>query len=245
MTRRIGLLTSSLLLVLVAGATARAQTADEIVARNLEAKGGLARIRAVQTIKQTSAVTISGLPGTIVVYDKRPNLSRQELTVTVQGKTMTSINAFDGTTVWGINPLSGIDTPTVATGEQAAEIKRQADFDGPFIDAKAKGYTITLVGTETLGPESVYHLHVTDKEGHETQIYLDTKTALEVKVVRQVATMGEVAQTLSDYRDVRTTVTGRNPTTGEPITQEVAMTVQKVEFNLPFEDSLFKMPGKE
>ncbi len=117
-----------------------AQTAnvDDIVAKNIQAKGGLDRLHAINTIKQTSQFTMQGGQASVVIYNKRPNLMRQEMTVGGQR----IINAFDGTTPWIINPLAGVRTPIVVTGPQADAIREQADFDGTLIDYKAKGYRV-------------------------------------------------------------------------------------------------------
>ena len=62
---------------------AEAQTVDEIIARNTEARGGQAAIDAVQSIRQTSTLVLPGAEATVIVYGKRPNLMRQELTIAV------------------------------------------------------------------------------------------------------------------------------------------------------------------
>ena len=104
--------------VALAGTRANARqnpSVDEIVAKNLQAKGGLEKLRAVTSIKQTSRLSLpGGLEATVTVYGKRPNLTRQELNVAATGQTM--VSAFDGTTAWSLNPMMGASTPTVARG---------------------------------------------------------------------------------------------------------------------------------
>ena len=64
---------------LVAGLRASSQTVDELIARNLESKGGLARMRAIQTMKQTRRMNLQGMEAPVTVYAKRPNMVRQEI----------------------------------------------------------------------------------------------------------------------------------------------------------------------
>ena len=55
----------------------QAQTVDEIVARHIEARGGEARLKAVQTIKMTRTVAAGiGSALKVTVYKKRPALMR-------------------------------------------------------------------------------------------------------------------------------------------------------------------------
>ncbi|HEY6358008.1 MAG TPA: hypothetical protein VIX35_07165, partial [Vicinamibacterales bacterium] len=154
---------------------AQAQTVDEIVARNIEARGGLEKIKAVQSIKQTSHLKIQGMSATLTLYAKRPNLSRQE--VTIAGATV--IAAFDGVNAWGVNPMAGQTTPQALTGPPADQVRRQADFDPPLLDYHAKGTKVEFVGTEPDGARTVIHLRITDKVGVVTNCYLDSQTALE------------------------------------------------------------------
>jgi outer membrane lipoprotein-sorting protein len=222
---------------LVAGLRASDQTVDELIARNLESKGGLARMRAVQTSKQTSRMNMQGMESPLVVYAKRPNMVRQE--ISTGGRTM--IMAFDGVTPWVVNPLVGSTTPIQLTGPQADSLRQDADFDGPFVDYRDKGLTIELVGTETLGTAKVHHLKLTSRKGVIQHYYLDATTALEVKLVTETDT-ATVEQEFSDFREVegikfpfviRTSINGMKQ--GE-------IRVEKVEFNVKLDDALFRMP---
>jgi outer membrane lipoprotein-sorting protein len=109
---------------------ASAQTVDELVAKNIQAKGGEQAIRAVQTIKQTASMAMQGMEATMTIYAKRPNQMRQEINVAGQQ----IIVAFDGTTVWTINPMMGATSPTAMTGAEGEMMKDQANFDGPLMD---------------------------------------------------------------------------------------------------------------
>src|SRR5437762_2830092 len=76
---------------------------DDLVAKNLQARGGADKIAAIQTMKQTAKLNSQGMDVTMTLYSKRPNLSRKELTVGQQ----TVLYGFDGSTAWTRNPLSG------------------------------------------------------------------------------------------------------------------------------------------
>src|SRR5260221_5628909 len=117
--------------VLAASPSARAQTpsAEDIVAKNLTARGGEDKLRGVSTMKMTGTITAQGMQMPLTVMTKRPNRMLQE--TTVQGTRM--VSAFDGEHAWAINPMLGSNQPTELTGMQADNLKDQSTFDGPLV----------------------------------------------------------------------------------------------------------------
>jgi outer membrane lipoprotein-sorting protein len=211
---------------------------DEIVARNLQAKGGLEKLRAVQSIKQTSHLSVQGMDATLTIYGKRPNLLRQEISIAGQ----LIINAFDGTTAWLVNPLAGSSDPIVVTGPEAEAVKEQSDFESPLVDYKARGYTVEFVGSEMTNGKTVNHLKVMRNQQVQ-HAYLDATTGLEVRVVSETPA-GQLEQELSDYRDVdgiKIPFSIRNLSNGNLVGQ---ITVDTVELNVKVDDAFFKLPKK-
>jgi len=232
--------TTALLTVLsLAGAAglASAQTVDEIVARYTEAKGGLDRLRSVDAVRQTGTVRILGVDGTAVVYIKRPNLLRQE--VQLGGQTL--VSAFDGLTPWVQDPLSGPAAAVEATGDQAAAIRAQADFDGPLVDWRAKGYALALVGVERVGPRAVHHLRLVGPDQAVQHWYLDAATGLETRLVREVDG-GTVEYELSDHRPVGGIVVPFAVRVLRNGVLQSELTVRDVEVDVAIDDALFARP---
>jgi hypothetical protein len=222
----------------IAGAVSvSAQTVDDLVARNIQARGGLTRLKAVQTIRQTSDLTMDATRASVVVYGKRPNLIRQEITVGGQ----TIVNGFDGRTPWMINPLTGARGAMAITGPQADVIREQSNFDGPLVDYKARGYRIELGGTELAGGRQLYRLRITGPNQLVQDCFLDATTGLEAKIVTRAAA-GIIEQEMGDFREIdgimvpfsiRTTVNG---------VMQSQVAVKTVQFNVPIEDRIFAAP---
>src|SRR5262245_1431142 len=191
-----------LLATVLAVAAAQAQTADEIVAKNLKAKGGIEKLRAVESVKITGIISAQGMQMPMTTWAKRPNLTRREMKV--QDQRM--IDGFDGTTVWSINPMvAGSDEPREISGPMAQMVKDDADFDGVLIDYKEKGHKVELVGTETLDGKKVHHLKITKKNGQVQDYFIDADTGLEVRTVMSISmgeTPMEVTTDLSNYQQV-------------------------------------------
>jgi outer membrane lipoprotein-sorting protein len=173
------------------------------------------------------------------ILARRPNLMRRETTINGQHAVM----AFDGKTFW---MTRGDGPPQQLPGAQAAYAMQDAEFDSVFVDYKDKGNKITLVGKETLEGQPVYHLQVTKKTGPVQDFYLDADRGLEKRISVRVVAPDQPAVTfvteMSDYRDVDgrqipfKTLQSQN---GVTVT---TVTLEKVEFNVTADDSLFRMP---
>jgi outer membrane lipoprotein-sorting protein len=211
-------------------------TVDDIVARNVQAKGGAERMAAVRTMKQTAKMNSMGMELDITIYAKRPNLMRQELS----GGGTNMILAFDGTTAWGLNPMMG-PAPMALSAQDAAMAREQADLDGPLIDYKTKGTQIEYLGTETVGGRRAHRLKITTKNNRVTQCYVDAATGLEFKLVTETP-MGSAEQELSDYRDVEGLKMPFKVTSTVGGVPQVSITITKVEINPTIDDAIFRMP---
>jgi outer membrane lipoprotein-sorting protein len=218
-----------------------AQTADEIVASNLKAKGGIEKLKSISSVKMIGKMTAQGREMPMTVYSKRPNLLRQDIKLPVGSV----VQAFDGTTAWVIPP--GEEAAREVTGPQAEGARKNADFDSPLLDYAAKGHKIELVGKEKAGGADVYHLRLVKKDGAIEHYYIDATTNLEVKRTAEVDAGGAtqlLESELSDYKPIDGMMiphTIKQSMGGMPVSQ---MTIDSIVFNGPMEDTLFKMPAK-
>jgi len=233
-------------LLLVSGA-AHAQSVDDVIANNIKSKGGVAKIKATDTVRMTGSVVardMNGrdLTGTMTMVAKRPNLMRRD--ATVNGQKMT--NAFDGNSLWmAMGTMPAQELP----GTQAAYARQDAEFDSVFLDYKEKGYLIELVGKEKLDGAEVFHLKVARKGGPPRDYYLDAVTGLEKKLVVSVkspdgAQMTSVTE-FSDYRPVEGCLFPFVLKQRQNDQLISTTTLDKVEFNVPIDDSYFRMPAKQ
>jgi outer membrane lipoprotein-sorting protein len=230
--------------LVLAPAVARAQapSVDQIVAQNLAARGGEAKLRSVSTMTMTGTITVQGMQMPIKVLGKRPNLSLQEMTM--NGTRV--VQAFDGQKVWGINPMMGGSAPRELTGPQSEIVRDQATFDGPLVGYKERGDTLELAGEAKVGDSDTWKLKLTRQNGRSMFIYVDKSTGLEREWAASVDQNGmtlDVQTIMSDYqpaengilvpRTLRTLVGGH---------EQAVLTVESVTFDAPIEDSAFKMP---
>jgi outer membrane lipoprotein-sorting protein len=227
------------LALLIATPVATAQTEDAIVAKIIEAKGGLEKLKGTNSVRMAGTATMQGTPVPIVSVSKRPNLMRNEMEVA--GQKM--VQGFDGTTMWVA--MAGMPAQELPPGPQTEMLKSNSQFDSVFIDWKEKGHKIELKGSESDGGKELHHLIVKPKEGPVVHYYIDAATGLETKTVMEIEdpTMkGQLETRMSDYRNVDGRMIPFVMTrflNGSPIGD---MKFDKVEFNVPLDDTLFKMP---
>jgi hypothetical protein len=222
-----------------------AQTADEIVAKVLAARGGLEKAKAIQSERITGTIYFNAeMYGPFLAEFKRPGKMHNE--VTIQNKTVVrTFNGKDGG--WIINPFIGKDAPEPMTADDVKDAMNESDFDGPLVDTKAKGVVVEMAGTEKVEGRDAYILKVTHKDGKVSSYSFDTKTFLLTKWSGVDNVNGEpvTRETLfHDYREVgglKFAFELVSNTPGADVTQRIV--VDKIELDAQIEDSHFGKPS--
>ena len=224
-------------------ASAGAQTADELVAKNIQAKGGLEKIKAIKTLRMKGQLNQGGFTAVVGQELKRPSTLRT--TFTVQG--MTAIQAYDGQTGWQVSPFQGRKDPELLGEDDLRDLVEDADMDGPLVDYKEKGHTVEYLGHDTVDGDDVYRLKCTLKNGDIVYYYLDPDSSLEIRTERQQFIRGAVRERQSDlgsYKPVAGVMFPYSIESGPKNNPGVRakVTIESIEANVPLDDSAFKMP---
>ena len=177
-----------------------AQTAEELVSRNLQAKGGVEKIKASERCAPPGKCKGGGFTAQVGADSMAPNLLRQ--TFTVQG--MTEIQAYDGTTGWQISPFEGRKDPELLGEDELRGIEEDADFYGPLVDYQAQGNTIEYLGHDTVDGDDVYRLKVTLENGDIYYYYLDPETFLEIRTEKVQFIRGSVRESVIESGSYKT-----------------------------------------
>ena len=225
-------------------ASAADPTVDELVAKNVKARGGMEKLKSVNTIRVHGKMVMGqGMEAPFTMMQKRPKMTRTEFTL--QG--MTGMQVYDGKNAWMVMPFMGKKDPEAMPAEQAKILDEQADMDGPLVDYKDKGNKIELLGKEQVEGADAYKLKVTLKDGQTRTVYLDAESGLEVKMeakrtIRGTEVDGETY--LSDYKEVNGIMmpfTMESGAKGQSMRQK--MVIDSVECNPQLADDLFAMPA--
>jgi len=222
-------------------AAAQSPSADELVAKNLAARGGEDKLKGLNSTRLTGTLSVQGMDMPLIVVTKRPNKMKQEMTMSGQK----IIQAFDGQTVWGVNPMMGSTTPRALEGGQADVIKNQSLFDGPLVGYKERGDTLEVVGPEDVEGTKTWKLKLTRQDGKIMHIFLDADTGLEKQWAASMDQGGmtmEVNTVLSDYQATDGLMIARSMRTMVGGQQMASLKITNVEFNPPIDDAEFVMP---
>jgi hypothetical protein len=109
---------------------------------------------------------------------KRPNRSRLE----IQFAGKTAVQVYDGTNGWKVRPFLNRNEVEPFTADEANAEAAKIDMDGLLIDYAAKGSKVELAGIEPVAGQNAYKLKVTSRSGEARNVWVDTKSFLDVKV---------------------------------------------------------------
>jgi outer membrane lipoprotein-sorting protein len=242
--RYAGLALLPLTFLLTVSAQEGGLSVDDIVKKNIDARGGLDKMKAIQSIKMTGKMVMGGgqMEAPMTLQMKRPSLVRIDMEF--QGQAV--VQGYDGTTAWSINPFTGGAEAQKMSDDEAEALKENSDMDGTLIDYKAKGHKIELAGKEDLAGKPAYKLKVTKKNGKTETVYVDATSFLEVKTVAMRKMMGnemEMESFTSDYRPVSGVLIPFNIDSKAEGNSVMTLTLEKIEANVAVDDALFKMPA--
>jgi photosystem II stability/assembly factor-like uncharacterized protein len=243
---RVSTLLLAFALLLIA-TPSRALTVDEVVAKNIEARGGVARLKAIQSIRIFGTAKFGdgdwSMEATLASITKRPGKSRSEFTL--QG--MTGVDVYDGSDGWSTEPWGGRKDPFHKSKDETKAMAQDADIDGPLVDWRAKGHRVEYLGTEDIDGTAAHKLRISLKDGDVEYQYLDPDTFLEIRETKEShvrgaehvheVDLGAYAQVAGVWMPFESDAGAK----GEPKTAHFR--VARVEVNVDAADSLFAFPA--
>lgn len=180
-------------------------SADEVVARNVQARGGLKAWRAVQTLSWSGKMGAGGnqrTPLPVQVPGKGPNkltvpprpkeeaqlpfqmdMERvRKVRLELQFNGQTAVQVYDGTNGWKVRPYLNRHDVEPFTDDELKTASEQSDLDGLLVDYAAKGEKVELEGMEKVEDHDAYKLKVSLKDGRTVHVWIDARTFLEAKM---------------------------------------------------------------
>jgi hypothetical protein len=234
---------------LLSAFAASAMTADEIIARNVEARGGMANLQALTSLRRTGRLVIPGANIEFAVGESRvrPDKIRQE--VTLQG--MTAIQAWDGKEAWQVQPFQGRKDPERMPEDQAKPLALAADLDLPLVDYRSKGGKVEYLGLEEVDGTPAHKLRVVLASGDEVTYFIDPDTWMIIRDVQKREVRGVEDITETDYGDyekvqgVWVPMTEAAGPVGIDASQKQQVVYDHAEGNVAIDASIFAFPGSK
>jgi hypothetical protein len=173
---------------------------DDLVAKNIQARGGIEAIHAMQSLTYRGKLLVNDgqIELGFVQIVERPSNIRVE--ASIQG--LTQIQAYNGTIGWQINPFQGRKDPERMSADDIKSLAETvADFDGSLVDWQKKGNKLEYVGTEDVEGTQAYKIKLTRPSGDIEYVYLDPDHYLEIRLLSQRTEHGVTVETETDLGD--------------------------------------------
>lgn len=212
-------------LVMVVSCLINAQTAKEIIEKNIELSGGLTNWKLLNSVVLQGKVTL-GINDEypIKIYQQRPNLTKTVITL---NKKETAVEGYDGKKGYAMN---------YATNKLQEYPNYIAEsFDNDFIDWENKGFEAKYLGKEKIGETYCHKVELT-KNVNKTIYYFDTRSYMLLKEAKTEETLD-----YGDYRKVGALLMPfRLQSTSQKKDGDYVMIINKIETNKVFPANTFK-----
>ena len=213
-----------------------AQSLEEIVKKYTIANK-LDKISSFSTIKMTAKMSMMGMEMPMEMWMKNPNKIKTVMKMNDQE----IISVFDGEKGYSINPMAGSSEPVEMTPEALKQTQKSNIFQNPLLNYLKNGQ-LSLEGEEKVNEKPAFKIKATLEGGNIAYMFIDKESYL---IVKQSVTMNQGGQTitvdsyLSDYTETNGLLLPMK-TTSSMGGMEVITTFEKVEVNIPMDDSIFK-----
>jgi hypothetical protein len=234
-------------LALGATSVAHAVGVDELVSKNIEARGGLERLKAITSMRTTGKMIFAQGDFSIELGYAGSVLGGQGCRTEVSLQGMTAVTAYDGKEAWSISPFQGRKDPERMAAEDAKSLQYCDDIAGPLVDWKAKGHKVEYLGTEDVDGTEAHKLKVTLANGTVQFLFLDPDYFLEIRTLTQTTVRGVQQEQESDIGNyelvegVYVPFSIESGPKGGPKAQKIS--IERVEANIAVDARQFAFPS--
>ncbi len=214
---------------------AQAQTADEIVNKNIEAMGGKDKLLSIKTVKMTGSLTVQGMDIGITRTASHNVGMRVDISVPGMGEGFQIMTTTKG---WGFMPFQGQTSPEEVPEDQVKDSQGDLDLQGQLVNYKEKGVTVEAQGKEVVDGVECYKLKITSKNGKSVTSYFDAKTYYRVKTVSKRNVNGQETDVETLFSDYKKTADGY--VFAHAQTNAIGtITFSSIEVNKPVDESIY------
>ena len=186
-------------LLLLTVAASKAQTADEIINKYLDAIGGKQKWMNLQTIEQEGVLKANGIDIPLHFYQTHNKGIRQEINVSG----LTGYDISTSTKGWAFMPFNGQTKPEAKSPDEIKRTLDDLDLQGNLIDYKAKGHTVEFIGNEEVEGTDCYKIKINRKNSGSQTLYIDPASYLVVRSVTKTNVSGQEVESTVDFYDYR------------------------------------------
>lgn len=229
-------------LALMGASFISAQTADEVLAKYVQAIGGKDQLSKITSLYTESTLEIMGMQGLVKSTTLNGKGMKQEMDI--MGNIISTCYTDQGG--WTINPMAGSAAAETMPEAQYNQGKDNIFIGGPFTNYAEIGYKAELLGSEAVGDVNAFKVKMTLPDSTSALYFFDPTTFLLIKSIQQTEMQGQMIEnviTFSDYQETN------GYTAPHKMEMDMAggqfamtMTVTKVEINVPVDEAIFVKP---
>lgn len=231
-------------------------SAEEIIAKNVAARGGLDAWRKIQSmvwVGHIDSVHASQQDIPFVLEMKHPNKTRFE----IKAQNQASVRIYDGTHGWKLRAsASGKPDLQPYSAEELKFAKDDQVIGEPLVDYQARGISVALDGVDEVEGRRAYRLKVMQPSGASHHLWIDAETFLDVKSDRESRNAFGVSGKILVYYRNYTSIEGlqmplliesgggeAKAPGKDTATAMDKMVIHKIVLNPPLEDRVFARPS--
>jgi hypothetical protein len=208
-----------------------AQTIEEIVKKYTVANK-LDKIGSISTIKVSGKMSVQGMDLTMDMWMKNPD--KMKVVMNVMGQEVISV--INGNKGYTTNPMAGSTDPVAMTETQVQQTANQNLFNN-YMEGYLKKGALTLLGSENVNDKPAFKIKVVVDANTTMTMFIDQSSYLLVKTNASSA-QGTADIIYSDFKDNNGVFLPMKTTTSA-MGQEMVMIYNKVEVNIPMDETLF------
>lgn len=217
-----------------AHAAESAVDAETLIQKNLDARGGADKLRAITSLRASGKMRFGGgIEADVTMIASAPGKVRYELSL--QG--LTAVNAWNGKEAWTIQPFQGRRDPQKTSEDDAKGLILAADIGGPLLDWKAKGSKVEYLGTEDIDGTDAHKIRVTFKNGDSRVVFLDPDHFLEIRIEDHQFVRGQEQVSATDIGEYVKVDGVYFPF------EQAPMQLDTIELNKPVDAAIFDFPA--
>ena len=213
-----------------------AQTADEIIAKNVEAMGGVSKIASLKTVKKSGSLSMQGMdiPMVFTVSQMKGFRVDVEVMGTSNYQIVTPEKAFM------FFPIQQMTEPKEMDAETVKGMQSALDIQGALVNYKEKGSSVEFAGNEKVDGADTYKLKVTSKSGKTAFYFIDVKSNRLTKTTAKAAGPDGVEMNVeTTYSNYKQNADGYWFAYGTT-TPQGPVVFDKIESNVAVDENIFK-----
>jgi len=185
--------------IILSSYCASAQTADEVINKNIEAMGGRQKLGSLNTVKMTGNLNAQGTDVALVMTKTQNVGVRVDLEI--MGTSNYQVANSKGGSVF--MPIMGMAEPKAMDNAQFKSALLQSNIRGQLLNYKEDGTNIVMEGGEKVDGADAFKLKVTNKLGDTTTIFIDKKNYHVVKSLSKTNVNGQEMEIESSYNNYK------------------------------------------